>query len=89
MYALNMVILNAYWAVVNMFEGKNEEGQGMVEYGLIIALIAVVLIVALGLVGGSLNATFSSIKNSLAAAYLIATTCDPTANQLATTKIAG
>ena len=33
---------------------KEEEGQGMVEYGLIIALIAIVVIGALGFIGTQL-----------------------------------
>ena len=42
---------------------KNEEsGQGMVEYGLIIGLIAVVIIVAIPLLGGKITALFDGIK---------------------------
>lgn len=37
---------------------KDEEGQGMVEYGLIIALIAIVVIVALGSMGESISGIF-------------------------------
>lgn len=44
---------------------KNEEGQGMVEYGLIIALIAVVVIGALTLMGGSLTDIFGAITGEL------------------------
>mgnify|MGYP000947690905 CR=1 FL=1 len=44
---------------------SEESGQGMVEYGLIIALIAVVLIVALTSMSGSLNDTFTKIKDKL------------------------
>ena len=44
---------------------KREEGQGMVEYGLIIALVAVALIVALGLLSGGLSNTFNSITSKL------------------------
>lgn len=47
---------------------SEESGQGMVEYGLIIALIAVVLIVALGLVTGALQDTFAAITNALTGA---------------------
>ena len=35
----------------------NEEGQGMVEYGLIIALVAVVVIAAIALLGNGVNNT--------------------------------
>ena len=44
---------------------KNEEGQGMVEYGLIIALVAVVVIVALGLIGGQVKEVFNNIVEKL------------------------
>lgn len=37
------------------FLNKNEEGQGLVEYALILALVAVVSIVALALVGPAIN----------------------------------
>jgi len=44
----------------------NEEGQGMVEYGLIIALVAVVVIGAITALGGGIGATFNSIVGNLA-----------------------
>jgi pilus assembly protein Flp/PilA len=40
---------------------KAKKGQAMVEYGLIIALIAIVVIVALTLVGTNLRTTFNNI----------------------------
>ncbi len=42
-----------------------ERGQGMVEYALIIALVAVVLIVALTVMKNQISATFSTISNAL------------------------
>lgn len=39
----------------------NEEGQGMAEYGLILAGIAVVVIVAITALGGRLTGLFDSI----------------------------
>ena len=44
---------------------NQEEGQGMVEYGLIIALVAVVAIVGLVLLGPRLSTLFTNITNSL------------------------
>ena len=44
---------------------KNEEGQGMVEYGLIIALVAVVVIVGLTALGGKANSLFSGLSDKL------------------------
>lgn len=43
----------------------NEEGQGMAEYGLIIALIAVVVIAALTLMGQKIMAKFTDVNNAL------------------------
>ena len=44
---------------------KDEAGQGMVEYGLIIALIAIVVIAALTTVGQKVNGKFTEIGNKL------------------------
>ena len=44
---------------------KDEEGQGMVEYGLIIGLVAVVVIVALTALGGGIKAKFEQINDTL------------------------
>lgn len=42
-----------------------EEGQGLTEYALILALIAVVAIAALTLLGGKVTSVLSSAANSL------------------------
>ena len=44
---------------------KDEEGQGMVEYALILVLIAIVVIVILQVVGKQVNNVFSNISNGL------------------------
>ena len=44
---------------------KDEEGQGMVEYALILVLIAIVVIVILQVVGHQENNVFSNISNGL------------------------
>jgi len=44
---------------------KNEAGQGMVEYGLIIALVAVVVIVAVKALGTNTSAAFNKINDEL------------------------
>lgn len=52
------------WVKVQQWSRK-EEGQGMVEYGLIIALIAVVAIVALTSVGHTIGNLFNNVANNL------------------------
>ncbi len=44
---------------------KDESGATAIEYGLIAALIAVVLITALNTLSGSLNNTFTGIAGEL------------------------
>ena len=43
----------------------NEEGQGMVEYGLIIALVAVVVIGAISLLSGGIASTYNKATDNL------------------------
>lgn len=45
---------------------RDEEGVTAIEYGLIAALIAVVIIAGASLVGGNLNTLFTNIANCLA-----------------------
>ncbi len=42
-----------------------EEGQGLVEYALILVLVAIVVIVVLGLLGEQVSTVFSNITNAL------------------------
>jgi pilus assembly protein Flp/PilA len=44
---------------------KDESGATAIEYGLIAALIAVVLVGTLTLVGGSLDDTFTKVSDEL------------------------
>jgi pilus assembly protein Flp/PilA len=44
---------------------RDDEGQGLVEYALIIALVSVVAIVALRLIGTNAKATLSNAGNAL------------------------
>ena len=44
---------------------RDEEGQGMVEYGLIIALVAIVVIAALAILGPRIASIFNQASNSL------------------------
>jgi len=49
--------------IISIF--KNEKGQGMVEYALIIGLVAVVVIGVLVLLGPAIGAKFQSIITAL------------------------
>ena len=44
---------------------RDEEGQGMVEYGLIIALVAIVVIAALVILGPKVANIFNDAGNQL------------------------
>lgn len=49
--------------VKNLF--VDEEGQGLVEYALILVLIAIVVIAALSFLGDKVNETFQNIGETL------------------------
>lgn len=44
---------------------KDESGQGLVEYGLILGLVSVVCVAALTTMGSEINATLGNVNNAL------------------------
>ncbi len=61
-YALLLAVLAS---VEDRFEGRNDRGATAVEYGLLVGLIAVVIIVAVTLLGTELRTLFNSIATQL------------------------
>jgi pilus assembly protein Flp/PilA len=57
-----MTILRALAARLSM---RNEEGQALVEYGLLVGLIAVVCVVVIGTLGTQISTMFQSIVTAL------------------------
>ena len=49
-----------------LHDGESQEGQGMVEYALILVLIAIVVIVILIVLGNQVQNVFSDISSGLA-----------------------
>ena len=45
--------------------GQDEEGQGLAEYALILALIAIVAIVALIFLGGQISKVLSNVSGNI------------------------
>jgi pilus assembly protein Flp/PilA len=60
---MNAFLANLYLRAIAVRD--REEGQAMAEYGLIIALVAIALIVGLGLFAKGLEGTFSTITGKL------------------------
>jgi pilus assembly protein Flp/PilA len=66
-------MLGTIWAQLNIAYAKaltqnpleREEGQALVEYALILALIAVVAVGALTLLGGNISSKLDSIAGSI------------------------
>jgi pilus assembly protein Flp/PilA len=49
--------------------GNDEQGAALVEYGILVGLIAVICIAAVTIVGTQVSAAFSKIASSLTAAF--------------------
>ena len=47
---------------------RNEEGQDLIEYALLVGLISLVAVAAIGLAGTSVNTIFGTIAAQLASA---------------------
>jgi len=56
-----MALINSFLASFR----KDEEGQGLAEYALILALIAIVAIIALIFLGGQISTILSTVGDSV------------------------
>jgi pilus assembly protein Flp/PilA len=57
-----MTVLQSLTARLSL---RDEDGQALVEYGLLVALIAVVCVVVIGLLGNQISTAFQNIVNAL------------------------
>ena len=57
--------MNALYLRVMELIHRDEEGQGLAEYALILALIAIIAIVALIFLGGQVSSILSNVGNSI------------------------
>lgn len=57
--------MHSFEGDIIMIYQPREEGQGLVEYALILVLVAVVVIVILALLGPAIGNIFSNIVNTL------------------------
>jgi pilus assembly protein Flp/PilA len=53
------------YALISSLFDRDEEGQGLAEYALILSLIAIVAVVALIFLGGQVNTMLSTVGNSV------------------------
>ena len=53
------------YALISSLFVRDEEGQGLAEYALILALIAILAIVALLFLGGQIKTVLSTVGGSL------------------------
>ena len=54
-------------ALVGLYLPEEREGQGLVEYALIIVLVSIAVIAMLTLLGGQIGSVFTQITTSLGA----------------------
>jgi pilus assembly protein Flp/PilA len=60
-----MGLINGLYLKVLNFLNRDDEGQGLAEYALILALIAIVAIIALIFLGGQVSKILSTVGNSV------------------------
>jgi pilus assembly protein Flp/PilA len=60
-----MALLNQLYLKVISVLNRDEEGQGLAEYALILALIAIIAIIALIFLGNQVSTVLSKVGNSI------------------------
>lgn len=59
------MVLTSYVAVLLSTLRREDEGQDLVEYGLILLLVSIVSIAALGVLGVTINGLYTTITAAL------------------------
>jgi pilus assembly protein Flp/PilA len=60
------VIMKARMGLISLMAGRDEDrGASLVEYALLLALIAVVCLIALSFLGGATNSKYAGVGSSL------------------------
>ena len=54
-----------FFAVLESLKAREDEGQGLVEYALIIVLVSIVAIAGLTLLGAQIDTVFNTITGEL------------------------
>jgi pilus assembly protein Flp/PilA len=57
--------VSQFLTAVKKFVARREEGASLVEYGLLLALIAVICITAIALLGSNISTMFSNLAGSI------------------------
>ena len=57
--------MNALYLRIMSLVQRDEDGQGLAEYALILALIAIIAIIALIFLGGQVSKILSTVGNSV------------------------
>ena len=60
-----MALFNSFYLRVVEMLDRDEDGQGLAEYALILALIAIVAIIALIFLGGQVSKILSTVGGSI------------------------
>ena len=58
-------LLATFRAVVQATGHRGQQGQGLVEYGLIVALVSMALVVALTAMNGALSTVFGDVVTAI------------------------
>jgi pilus assembly protein Flp/PilA len=58
-------MVQSYVEMIRALMTREDEGQGLVEYALIIALVSITAVVALGALSGGITGAFGTITGSL------------------------
>jgi pilus assembly protein Flp/PilA len=62
------MLINFYGLLKSLTERlslRDESGQALIEYGMLVGLIAVICIAAVGILGGTVNGFFTTINGLL------------------------